>query len=170
MDALHELQNSKQSFMRVNRQRDNSAQRKSRTVLSCVPCRQRKVKCDRLEPCSQCTRRSVAEACDYSPKTARAENATSPIADSVQTDADIPLSPFVAPVVETLLISPDVRSAPIPTCNHDLPASSRMGTVDSLTQSCFHGSGTRTRYFGRSHWALTMDMASCMIPWLAISC
>lgn len=160
MDALHELRNSKQSFMRVNRQRDSSAQRKSRIVLSCIPCRQRKVKCDRLEPCSQCTRRSVAEACDYSPKTARAETTTSPIANLEQRDADIPLSPFVAPVDETLIIPPDVRPAPTSTCNHDLPAASRMGTVDSLTQSCFHGSGTRTRYFGRSHWALTMDMAS----------
>lgn len=170
MDALHELRNSKQSFMRVNRQRDSSAQRKSRIVLSCLPCRQRKVKCDRLEPCSQCTRRSVAEACDYSPKTARAETLTSSTADSVQRDADIPLSPSMALVDGTLIMPPDVRPAPIPTCNHDLPASNRMGSVESLTQSCFHGSGTRTRYFGRSHWALTMDMASCMIPWLAISC
>ncbi|KAJ5564226.1 fungal-specific transcription factor domain-containing protein [Penicillium frequentans] len=158
MDALHELRNSKQSFMRVNRQRDSSARRKSRTVLSCIPCRQRKVKCDRLEPCSQCTRRSVAEACDYSPKTARAKSATPPIAESTQRGADIALSPSMTPVDGTLIIPPDVRPAPIPTCNHDLPASSRMGTVDSLTQSCFHGSATRTRYFGRSHWALTMDM------------
>ncbi|KAJ6017060.1 fungal-specific transcription factor domain-containing protein [Penicillium sp. IBT 35674x] len=107
MDALHELRNSKQSFMRVNRQRDSSAQRKSRTVLSCIPCRQRKVKCDRLEPCSQCTRRSVAEVCDYSPKTARAKIATPPIAESVQRDADIALSPSMAPVDGTLTIPPD---------------------------------------------------------------
>lgn len=164
MDALHELRNSKQSFMRVNRQRDSSAQRKSRTVLSCIPCRQRKVKCDRLEPCSQCTRRSVVEACDYSPRAARAEIVTSPIANSAQRDEDVhldvPILPLMAPVNEALLIPPDIRPAPTPICNHDLPASSRMGTIDSLTPSCFHGSGTRTRYFGRSHWALTMDMAS----------
>jgi hypothetical protein len=160
MDALHELRNSKQSFMRVKRQRDSSPQRKSRTVLSCIPCRQRKVKCDRLEPCSQCIRRGVAEACDYSSKTARAEIDISPIANSTQRDAEMHVSPPVAPVDETPVILPDVCQVPNPTCNHGLSASTRMGTVDSLTQSCFHGAGTRTRYFGRSHWALTMDMAS----------
>ncbi|KAJ5745744.1 hypothetical protein N7520_010926 [Penicillium odoratum] len=159
MDALRELRNSKQSFMRVNRQRDSSAQRKSRTVLSCIPCRERKVKCDRLEPCNQCTRRSVVERCDYSPKTARVGVSTSPTtitAALTRRDADNSPIPPSAPA-ESLATSAGVQ--PTSACDHNVSAS-RMGMVDSLTQSCFHGSGSRTRYFGRSHWALTMDMAS----------
>ncbi|KAJ5721010.1 uncharacterized protein N7483_008944 [Penicillium malachiteum] len=165
MDPLRELQNSKQSFMRVSRQRDT--QRKSRTVLSCTPCRQRKVKCDRLAPCSQCTRRSAAESCDYLPISNQADIPTSTSPSPLQNSATIPND---AECTEVYPVSPvDIRQhtntlrGPTITltasCNNNSPIiSAQMGSVDTLTQSCFHGSGTRTRFFGRSHWALTMDM------------
>ncbi|KAJ5088347.1 fungal-specific transcription factor domain-containing protein [Penicillium angulare] len=167
MDALHELQNSKQSFMRVNRQRGSSVQRKSRSTVSCFPCRQRKVKCDRLAPCGQCTRRSSAEACDYLSNSSKAETLTSvsPAITSTSTQenrGEIQPDPVstnddnLVPLAHTI----DHTRSPTILCNHPpqrtpIPI---MGSIESLTPSCFHGSGTRTRYFGRSHWALTLDM------------
>ncbi|KAJ5286705.1 fungal-specific transcription factor domain-containing protein [Penicillium angulare] len=167
MDALHELQNSKQSFMRVNRQRGISVQRKSRSTVSCFPCRQRKVKCDRLAPCGQCTRRSSASACDYLPNSSNAETlaSVSPTITSISTQGtigDIQPDP-VAPTDENLVPpTPNIdhTKSPAILCNHPPPSTPVpvMGSIESLTPSCFHGSGTRTRYFGRSHWALTLDM------------
>lgn len=148
--------------MRVNRQRNSSAQRKKRTVLSCTPCRQRKVKCDRLAPCSQCTQRSTAEACDFSyPTGLESATAVSPVQEQ-EPENDQP--PVLSPV-RPILINPQSNrrlpvglAAPSAPCNHTNPSGPGLGSVNSLTQSCFHGSGTRTRFFGRSHWALTMDM------------
>ena len=165
MDPLRELRNSKKSFMRVNRQQNSSAQRKKRTILSCTPCRQRKVKCDRLAPCGQCTQRSAAEACDFSPSglesaTVSPVQGVSPAQEGPEND-----NPPVSSPVEPILVHPQssgsqpvgltAESAP---CNHTDLSGPGLGSVNSLTQSCFHGSGTRTRFFGRSHWALTMDM------------
>ncbi|KAJ5701824.1 hypothetical protein N7488_009372 [Penicillium malachiteum] len=165
MDALRELQNSKQSFMRVSRQRDT--QRKSRTVLSCTPCRQRKVKCDRLAPCSQCIRRSAAESCDYLSISNQADIPTSTAPSALQTNSTEPDDVECTRTypVDPVEIPRHTNTLPGPTasltasCNNNSPVTStQMGSVDTLTQSCFHGSGTRTRFFGRSHWALTMDM------------
>ncbi|EYE90672.1 Zn(II)2Cys6 transcription factor domain-containing protein, partial [Aspergillus ruber CBS 135680] len=38
---------------------------KSRPSASCIPCRNRKVKCDRLTPCSTCLSRAHPEQCTY---------------------------------------------------------------------------------------------------------
>jgi hypothetical protein len=40
--------------------------RKRRLILSCVPCRRRKVKCDRAVPCLRCQKAGYAETCIYS--------------------------------------------------------------------------------------------------------
>lgn len=36
-----------------------------RAAVSCVPCRQRKVRCDRELPCDQCQKQDVASSCSY---------------------------------------------------------------------------------------------------------
>jgi hypothetical protein len=40
--------------------------RRPRPVISCLPCRERKSKCDRLLPCGQCTKGGRAAGCKYS--------------------------------------------------------------------------------------------------------
>lgn len=49
---------------------DNSAQppKRSRVLLSCAPCRNSKLKCDRQEPCGQCTKKQRSDACIYAPR------------------------------------------------------------------------------------------------------
>ncbi|CAM1508351.1 Fc.00g051990.m01.CDS01 [Cosmosporella sp. VM-42] len=43
-------------------------QKRSRILLSCAPCRNSKLKCDREQPCTQCLKKGRAEACAYAPK------------------------------------------------------------------------------------------------------
>ncbi|RJE26903.1 C6 finger domain protein, partial [Aspergillus sclerotialis] len=38
---------------------------KMRPYFACIPCRNRKVKCDRLTPCDTCTSRGISHECKY---------------------------------------------------------------------------------------------------------
>lgn len=42
--------------------------KRSRVLLSCAPCRNSKLKCDRSQPCGQCTKKERPDACVYAPK------------------------------------------------------------------------------------------------------
>ncbi|UZP44489.1 hypothetical protein NXS19_012301 [Fusarium pseudograminearum] len=46
-------------------------QKRSRILLSCAPCRNSKLKCDREQPCSQCDKKGRASQCTYAPKPER---------------------------------------------------------------------------------------------------
>ncbi|KJZ74213.1 hypothetical protein HIM_06444 [Hirsutella minnesotensis 3608] len=43
-------------------------QKRNRALLSCGPCRASKLKCDRMVPCSQCTKKGRDDLCAYAPK------------------------------------------------------------------------------------------------------
>ncbi|KAJ9214537.1 transcriptional regulator family: Fungal Specific TF [Paecilomyces variotii] len=44
---------------------EGSQQVKNRPSPSCIPCRRRKVKCDRMKPCRACCSKDTPEACQY---------------------------------------------------------------------------------------------------------
>ncbi|KAG9193739.1 hypothetical protein G6011_03774 [Alternaria panax] len=44
---------------------DASPPRRPRPVVSCLRCREKKLKCDRTTPCENCTKASIAETCTY---------------------------------------------------------------------------------------------------------
>ncbi|RKK87719.1 hypothetical protein BFJ69_g471 [Fusarium oxysporum] len=46
-------------------------QKRSRVLLSCAPCRNSKLKCDREQPCGQCSKKGRASQCAYAPKPER---------------------------------------------------------------------------------------------------
>ncbi|KAF4452901.1 hypothetical protein F53441_4327 [Fusarium austroafricanum] len=46
-------------------------QKRSRILLSCAPCRSSKLKCDREQPCGQCSRKGRGSQCAYAPKPER---------------------------------------------------------------------------------------------------
>ena len=50
-------------------------QKRTRVLLSCGPCRNSKLKCDRGEPCTQCLKKDRADACVYAPKPNKAKPA-----------------------------------------------------------------------------------------------
>ncbi|KAK3329307.1 hypothetical protein B0H66DRAFT_526693 [Apodospora peruviana] len=43
------------------------AQKRNRRVFVCIPCHQRKLKCDKGRPCSRCVRSGTADECFYQP-------------------------------------------------------------------------------------------------------
>ncbi|KAL2800003.1 hypothetical protein BJX66DRAFT_211353 [Aspergillus keveii] len=50
----------------ADKERDKPAPSKPRPITSCAACRVRKVKCDRLTPCTACTTRKPPTECTYS--------------------------------------------------------------------------------------------------------
>lgn len=46
---------------------DGTKKKRRRPALSCEQCRKRKVRCDRKEPCSPCTKSKMASVCSYAP-------------------------------------------------------------------------------------------------------
>jgi hypothetical protein len=44
---------------------DASPPKRPRPVVSCLRCREKKLKCDRTTPCENCTKASIAETCTY---------------------------------------------------------------------------------------------------------
>lgn len=38
-------------------------------IQACRPCAKRKVRCDKLQPCSNCKRRNTVDRCTYAPST-----------------------------------------------------------------------------------------------------
>ncbi|KAH7318576.1 hypothetical protein B0I35DRAFT_479067 [Stachybotrys elegans] len=51
--------------------RPSMQQKRTRVVLSCAPCRNSKLKCDREQPCSQCRKKARIDLCVYAPKPER---------------------------------------------------------------------------------------------------
>ncbi|KAF4119703.1 Fungal trans [Geosmithia morbida] len=43
-------------------------QKRSRILLSCAPCRTSKLRCDRQQPCRQCSRKERQDLCEYAPR------------------------------------------------------------------------------------------------------
>lgn len=46
----------------------NDPPKRTRVLLSCAPCRNSKLKCDRATPCGQCIRKSKPDGCLYAPR------------------------------------------------------------------------------------------------------
>ncbi|KAI2470850.1 fungal-specific transcription factor domain-containing protein [Annulohypoxylon bovei var. microspora] len=46
----------------------NSHSKRTRVLLSCAPCRNSKLKCDRATPCGQCLRKGKPDGCLYAPR------------------------------------------------------------------------------------------------------
>lgn len=42
--------------------------KRNRVLLSCAPCRASKLKCDRGQPCGQCSKKGRAAQCAYAPR------------------------------------------------------------------------------------------------------
>ncbi|KAF4974301.1 hypothetical protein FZEAL_8783 [Fusarium zealandicum] len=49
----------------------DARQKRTRILLSCAPCRASKLKCDREQPCSQCSKKGRDAQCTYAPKPAK---------------------------------------------------------------------------------------------------
>lgn len=154
--------------MRVKPQRV-ATERKNRKALSCEPCRRRKVKCDRSLPCNQCIRHDTADACQYN--TGSSHRLPSDAVAPISRTEESPLSQLnQAFHPQRPMTGSEATYASFYTGDNEDPCSlhtphsglaSPAGldlSIQSLRQSSFSGHSERTRFFGRSHWALTIDM------------
>lgn len=174
MPSSLEHERSMRAIMRVNPQRA-ATERKNRKALSCDPCRRRKVKCDRSSPCNQCIRHKTVDSCQYITRASHrvASDVTAPTSRS---DQSPPPQVNQAPSPQRTISGLEATCASdhsrrnegscSPHTPHSVPASTAGldPAIQSLGQSSFPGYGGRTRFFGRSHWALTVDMVLAYPP------
>ncbi|CAG8169220.1 unnamed protein product [Penicillium olsonii] len=179
--------------MKVDRQLPPTSRPKNRMVLSCAPCRRRKVKCDRARPCNQCIRSGIVNACDYSPRTPpanalpRQSPSPSPVSSLSPRPMTVSASTYLhrSPRLDqardpstlnqsagwqcnTHRTAEEASSVNVPHCPLSLLESSALGhsrppgmhKASTQPQSflSFRGKQQRTRFFGRSHWATTLQM------------
>ncbi|KAL9111375.1 MAG: hypothetical protein Q9227_004252 [Pyrenula ochraceoflavens] len=152
--------------------------KRNRVPLSCAPCRHRKLKCNRSNPCENCVKRGDAASCTYAAPTARKKNSqsqgnpTSP--DDMQNRIDR---------LEGLVLSlmTNGQQTPGPTAANNLLAGSMSAVsgreptdggdnemmdgedesdTDQVTQSLgvmkVFDNNTKTMYYGEAHWAAVL--------------
>lgn len=135
---MDNLQSSRQSIMRVNRQREPSTTRSRRPPLSCAPCRRRKVKCDRRQPCNQCISHNMADLCYYQDKERSRVSSHLP-PRPVSHISNSPLSQS-KPLTAATNSDSGRKVTMSPDCVASGSADSRTRTIQSLTHSSFRGS------------------------------
>nr|A0A089FQI6.1 RecName: Full=Pyrrolocin cluster transcription factor fsdR; AltName: Full=Pyrrolocin biosynthesis protein R [fungal sp. NRRL 50135]AIP87509.1 putative Zn2Cys6 transcription factor [fungal sp. NRRL 50135] len=69
------------SDTQTDRPRPPLSRRRDKPQLSCNACRRRKVRCDRLHPCSNCSSRGHGSSCEYAPTTPTTGTAASTITE-----------------------------------------------------------------------------------------
>ena len=178
MDPSQQLQNSRRSIMKVNRQSNVSSPRRHRAILSCATCRKRKIRCNRLTPCSQCVRSKVAETCYYPKESTASSSSPVPAAPRVSMQVK-PSGQYIAtPPTATAEGSCEAHDLAHLEChdqmsngissssnfpNTSLSWPSSIDPIQSLSPLSFRGKDQKTRFFGRSHWAMTLSMVRCYL-------
>ncbi|KAI1648130.1 fungal-specific transcription factor domain-containing protein [Daldinia loculata] len=81
----------------------NGHAKRTRVLLSCAPCRNSKLKCDRTTPCGQCIRKGKPEGCLYAPRpekkkpaksmAARLKRLEGMVRGMIDTEGSIPIVP-----------------------------------------------------------------------------
>ncbi|KAL4903994.1 hypothetical protein BDW74DRAFT_185729 [Aspergillus multicolor] len=163
---------------------DSQPRRTKRKPLSCAPCRRRKLKCSRGKPCDQCVRCSSSEPCDYDvppptpPRPPRPLPAVSPssplsaVKPSASTHRTVPLQPGQSPLgmshewlTWTRRNAAETSASALALALASASPSASLSAYHALSPIpqrqnlfSFRGKQQRTRFFGRSHWATTVQM------------
>ncbi|KAE8449401.1 hypothetical protein EG329_008302 [Mollisiaceae sp. DMI_Dod_QoI] len=157
------------------------SRRRDKPQMSCTICRQKKLKCDRMKPCVNCTKRGQPESCDYiKQESSRGRPAGLQETANVQERVR-----HLEDMVMTLLNSQTIRSQDVPTAEKSPSATRPAGSIkdDGFSQSTAPspdhqtdpnvpeaslGKFTRARdqenFVGSEHWeAILQDIAELKI-------
>lgn len=132
----------------------NRVAKRNRRPLSCSSCRDRKLKCDRQQPCSTCVRRGDPSTCAY---TAAATN-KDPRPRSLNNDAAATRLQKLEDMVNNLMhaapMSTFVATPPSSTISprFDAPAYPEESAGGHLSQQ-----GNQVNYIGGTHWASILE-------------
>ena len=151
--------------------------KRPRPVLSCVACRRKKLKCDRLLPCSQCERAERAEECtyntwqdnqgakaftespeDYGEHDERVKKRARAISASRSQDCSMQggMREVKLGIVEDLQQRVETLERIISKCNHISPQPDSQSKPDreAMLPSCsgtLNVQGSRSKYHGQNH-------------------
>jgi hypothetical protein len=124
---------------------DSNPRKRPRPVVSCLRCRNKKLKCDRATPCQNCIKASIADTCTYDPDGHILAKEVAPVAATTATASSLEdLQRRMAAVEELLGVKP---SAPkVTTINATATVSPEiLGTlVVKGNRSIYHGQNDRT--------------------------
>jgi hypothetical protein len=124
---------------------DSNPRKRPRPVVSCLRCRNKKLKCDRVTPCQNCIKASIADTCTYDPDGHILAKEVAPIAATTATASSVEDLQRRMVVVEELLgVKPTVPK--VMTINATATASPEiLGTlVVKGNRSIYHGQNDRT--------------------------
>jgi hypothetical protein len=142
--------------------------KRPRPVLSCIPCRARKLKCNRASPCEQCVKAGRVEECTFTSAQSHldtrqpAESLAVPVAQPKKrqfqevdrTDAHIPSTPGLG-VIEDLQLRVKLLEDAISTGSFvDLAARQHAPAAensDPKVGKTLEVDGTKIRYHGGFH-------------------
>ena len=132
---------------------NNRVAKRNRRPLSCTTCRDRKLKCDRQQPCSACTKRGDPPNCEYSSvvpqKTPKPRTTNDAAASRLQKLEDMVNGLMQSAPVNTFVATPpDSTTSP----QTDTAAYSEMSAGGHLTQQ-----GSKVNYIGGTHWASILE-------------
>ncbi|KAF2839049.1 hypothetical protein M501DRAFT_920745, partial [Patellaria atrata CBS 101060] len=133
--------------------------KRARPQLSCTPCRQGKLKCNRVHPvCDQCLKRARENACVYVAPPAKNANRTANMRERIRQ---------LEKVVVTLMEQPQNAQGDLPTPPTTTEAAGGVAKGESggiTTNTTLlgkmninNGSNNETVYTGGSHWAAILE-------------
>jgi hypothetical protein len=132
---------------------NNRVAKRNRRALSCSQCRDKKQKCDRSQPCSNCTKRGDSANCNYSyvvpQKTPKPRSTNDVAASRLQKLEDMVNGLMHAgPMSNPIITPPDSSASPrIDTLTHaDVSAGGHLSRQ-----------GTQVNYIGGTHWASILE-------------
>ncbi|PWY71078.1 hypothetical protein BO94DRAFT_263166 [Aspergillus sclerotioniger CBS 115572] len=153
--------------------------KRNRVPLSCGPCRHRKLKCNRANPCENCVKRGDATSCSYAQANVRKKNTPQQSASSSPDDMQNRIdrleslvlslmtngSQAAGPAAALAAISGNSSSAgSVPhTGDLDLEDESPNGPEESDTEQVTKSFGimkvdnNKSWYFSEAHWATVMN-------------
>ena len=126
--------------------------RRNRQPLSCVPCRAKKLKCDRSHPCETCTKRGDEVLCTYGIGSGIVKAKDAPSDSGRKTQAQERLRTLEGLVMQMMKTN---QSEGTPT--NESPET----TTDTITSLSNDGhlrvEGGEAKYTGSTHWSAILD-------------
>ena len=125
-----------------------TSRKRARPVFTCLECKRKKLKCDRQQPCHQCSRLGRSNRCRYTEEDERDELSDTSLNENVLSIAD--LAKRVAALEEWRAAA---SSAGIPNGNYASISSSSFHS-QAKHSSSLHRKGDSVRYRSRHHWSV----------------
>lgn len=135
-----------------------TSRKRARPIFSCLECKRKKLKCDRQQPCHQCSRLGRSTRCRYAEEDEQEELSDTNLNDSVSSIAD--LAKRVAALEEWKATA---GRGGVPNGNNT-SVSSSSSVSQAKHSSSLHRKGDSVRFRSRHHWSVLQAEVSLAPP------